>query len=110
MFAATSRYQGIPTAQLPLPDGRTVTYVRRRFPPDPDTLTTIGSHVVAPGERLDTVAARAFGDPELFWRVADAHRVLAPWTLAVPGRRLRITLPEGLPQGVAVLAAGGQGG
>ncbi|MFE2252739.1 hypothetical protein, partial [Streptomyces lavendulae] len=86
MFSATSRYHNVPTASLTLPDGRTVTYVRRRFPPDPDTLTTVGTHVVVAGERLDLVAARELGDPEQGWRIADAHRVLDPvsrW--GVPG-------------------------
>ncbi|MEU2832878.1 LysM domain-containing protein [Streptomyces lavendulae] len=108
MFSATSRYQNVPTASLTLPDGRTVTYVRRRFPPDPDTLTTVGTHVVVAGERLDLVAARELGDPEQGWRIADAHRVLDPELLTrVPGRRLRITLPAGMPQGAGVLDAGG---
>lgn len=108
MFSATSRYQSIPTAELRLPGGRTVTYVRRRFPPDPDTLTTLSLHTVAAGERLDHIAARELGDPEQAWRIADAHRVLAPAELtATPGRRLRITLPAGLPPGATVLDAGG---
>lgn len=111
MFSPTSRYYGLPTATYQLPDGRVVTYLRRRFPPDPDTLTTLTTHRVALGERLDTVATRAFSDPEQAWRIADAHRVLAPQTLtAVPGRLLRITLPAGLPQGASVLDAGGGAG
>ncbi|MGW8765211.1 hypothetical protein ACWGN5_22185 [Streptomyces sp. NPDC055815] len=112
MFAATSRYAHVPTAVLQLPDGRPVTYVRRRFPPDPDTLTTLSVHTVAPGERLDHIAARELGDPAQAWRIADAHRVLDPRTLTrPPGRRLRITLPAGLPQGGSALDTGsGLGG
>ncbi|WP_327381953.1 LysM domain-containing protein [Streptomyces sp. NBC_01207] len=108
MFSATSRYANTPTAVLQLPDGRTVTYVRRRFPPDPDALTTLSLHAVAPGERLDHIAAQELGDPEQAWRIADAHRILAPATLTErPGRRLRITLPEGIPQGPNILDPGG---
>ncbi|MFG2296005.1 LysM domain-containing protein [Streptomyces sp. NPDC048603] len=108
MFSATSRYHDLPTATLRLPDGRTVTYVRRRPMPDPDTLTTIAVHVVAHRERLDHIAARHLGDPEQAWRIADAHRVLTPAELtARPGRRLRVTLPAGLLQGAALLAPGG---
>jgi hypothetical protein len=112
MFTVTSRYQGIPSAEFHFPDGRVVLYVRRRFLPDPADLTDIGTHVVAPGERLDLIAAQELGDAEQAWRIADAHRVLDPATLvAVPGRRLRITLPAGLPQGAGVLStpAGGSG-
>jgi hypothetical protein len=112
MFSATSRYRNLGTAAHRSADGRTVTYVLRRFPPDPDTLAVLSEHPVAPGERLDQVAAAALGDPEQWWRIADAHRVLDPRTLTrTPGRRLRITLPEGMPQGVTVLdAGGGRGG
>ena len=102
MFTATSRYQGIPTATCELPDGRTVVYVRRRFLPPPEDLTPIGSHVVTSGERnrLDLVATAELGDPELSWQVADANRAMDPDDLTlVPGRRLRITLPAGLPSG-----------
>jgi hypothetical protein len=111
MFSATSRYYGLPTATHTLPDGRVVTYVRRRFPPDPDTLTTLTGHLVALGERLDTIAAAELGDPEQAWRIADAHRVSDPRSLtATVGRRLRITLPAGMPQGAGVLDAGGGSG
>ncbi|WAZ20014.1 hypothetical protein STRCI_001104 [Streptomyces cinnabarinus] len=98
MFEPTSRYHGIETATWTAPDGRTVTYVRRRFLPRPEELAPLGEHVVVEGERLDLIAGRHYGDPEQFWRIADAHRVLRPdeltWT---PGRRLRITLPAGVP-------------
>jgi hypothetical protein len=53
--------------------------------------------VVTEGERPDTIAATLAGDPEQFWRVCDANRVLHPEELACIGRRVRITLPEGVP-------------
>ncbi len=49
------------------------------------------------GERLDNIAATFLGDPELFWRLADANRAMQPEELVqTVGRRLRITLPEGI--------------
>ncbi|MFE2725542.1 LysM domain-containing protein [Kitasatospora sp. NPDC059327] len=93
MFAITSRYWGLPTANCRLPDGRTVTYVRRRFVPHPEDLADLGEHVVAPGERLDRIAFAELGDAELAWQLADANRALDPDELLVTGRRLRITLP-----------------
>ena len=58
----------------------------------------IGEHVVTQGERLDHIAARYFGDPELFWRLCDANRAMRPEELTETiGRRLGITLPEGVP-------------
>lgn len=50
------------------------------------------------GERLDQVAAKYLGDPEAFWRIADANGAMRPQALTeTAGRRLRITLPEGIP-------------
>ncbi|MCF3101827.1 LysM peptidoglycan-binding domain-containing protein [Streptomyces roseoverticillatus] len=96
MFDPTSRYQALATATWTAPDGRAVTYVRRRFLPRPDELAVIREHVVQPGDRLDRIAARHLGDPAQAWRIADAHRVLRTDDLtAEPGRRLRITLPPG---------------
>ncbi len=103
MFATGSRYADLPVLQYTYPDGLVVRYVGRRLLPDPDTLTVIGVHVVRAGERLDQIAAAELGDPEQAWRIADAHRVLDPAALtAVAGTRLRITLPAGLPVGVAM--------
>jgi hypothetical protein len=43
------------------------------------------------------------GDPELWWRLADANRVIDPEQLTRPlGRGLRVTLPvdvQGAPDG-----------
>ncbi len=95
MFAPTSRYARIETATLELPGGRVIVYVRRRFLPDPDSMTILAEHVVSQGERLDNITARYLGDPEQFWRVCDANPVLRPNDLTGRiGRRLRIPLPQ----------------
>lgn len=99
MFSLTSRYQGIPTAIHELPDGRKVTFVRRRFLPQPQDLVQIGEHQVRIGERLDTIAFLVFGDAEQFWRIADANGVLNIDDLLTVGARLRITLPAGTRPG-----------
>ncbi|WP_194825060.1 LysM peptidoglycan-binding domain-containing protein [Nocardia sp. XZ_19_231] len=96
-FPATSRYVTIPTATHDV-DGRTTRYLTRRFLPQPEELALLHTHTVAEGERLDNVTARYLGDPEQFWRIADANRALRPDDLlAVVGRELRITLPAGFP-------------
>ena len=112
MFSITSRYQGLPTATLALPDGRKVVYVRRRFVPRPEDLTQTGEHVLKPGERLDSVAFKELGDAELFWRIADANRAVDPDDLITPGRRLRVTLPQQITQagGLIGLPNGGTNG
>ena len=97
-FPPTSRYHDIEVAQLELPDGRTISYLRRRFIPPPERHMLLREHVVHEGERLDQVAATYLGDPEQFWRVADANGAVAPEDLTRDaGRRLRITLPAGVP-------------
>ena len=97
-FAATSRYHGLPTAQLALPDGRTVVYVRRRFLPPPEAFTVLQTVTVAGGERLDQLAARHLGDAEESWRLCDANGAMSPEaSVARPGATLALTLPEGVP-------------
>jgi hypothetical protein len=97
LFTATSRYYGIGTNTRTVADGTVIVYVNRRFLPSPDRFQLIQEHVVVQGERLDNIAAASLGDPELFWRLADANGAMQPEELVTKvGRRLRITLPEGI--------------
>ncbi|HET8631523.1 MAG TPA: hypothetical protein VFL91_29215 [Thermomicrobiales bacterium] len=96
--AATSRYAAVTTATLTAADGRTIVYLRRRFVPPSERFALLQEHVVVDGDRLDNLAAAYLGDPEQFWRLCDANGALRPDELTeTPGRRLRITLPEGIP-------------
>jgi hypothetical protein len=98
MFGPTSRYYAIAVSTLETGDGRTVAYVRRRFAPQPETLSLVHYYTVSEGERFDNIAAVQIGDPELFWRVCDANGAIDPHELTdTVGRRIRITLPEGVP-------------
>jgi hypothetical protein len=97
-FSPTSRYYGFETFQIKLPGGETVVYLKRRFLPQPEKFALLQEHLVTDGERLDNITAKYLGDPEQFWRVADANRAMRPEELTETiGRRLRITLPEGIP-------------
>lgn len=94
----TSRYSNIETATFAMPDGRTVVFLKRRFVPPPERFSLMREQVVTEGDRLDNVTARHLGDPEQFWRVCDANGAMRPEELTEEiGRRLRITLPEGIP-------------
>ncbi len=96
-FSPTSRYFGSETTSLPLPDGTQVTYLCRRFVPQPGRFSLIMEHTVVGGERLDNLAAQYLGDSGLFWRLCDANGALWPDELTEQvGRVLRITLPEGI--------------
>lgn len=97
LFTAASRYYGIGTNTLTAVDSTVVVYVQRRFLPPPDRFQLIQEHVVMQHERLDNIAATFLGDPELFWRLADANGAMRPEELVeTVGLRLRITLPEGI--------------
>jgi hypothetical protein len=79
-------------------EGKQLIYLRRRFVPPPERFALLVEHTVVEGERVDTIAAQYLGDPEQFWRICDANNVLRPEELIeTVGRRLRITLPEGIP-------------
>jgi hypothetical protein len=96
-FGAGSRYHGVELATIDV-DGVPVRYVSRRLVPSPARFAAFAEHVVAEGERIDTIAATRLADPELFWRIADANNLLHPEeAVAQAGRRLRITLAEGIP-------------
>ena len=103
VFANNSRYLYVPITKLVLDDGTEVVYLRRRFVPQPESLFEMTRHVVVQGDRIDNIAARYLADPEQFWRICDANRAMRPATLTEePGRRLRITMPEGVPGAVLV--------
>ncbi|HEX6285406.1 MAG TPA: hypothetical protein VFZ71_11050, partial [Pyrinomonadaceae bacterium] len=98
LFPPTSRYYGIDTVTWEDVEGHTIVYLRRRFVPPPERFALLQEHVVTDGDRLDNIAGRYLGDPEQFWRLCDANRALRPQELTETiGRRLRITLPEGIP-------------
>jgi hypothetical protein len=95
-FPPTSRYQGLELAEFELSEGRSVAFLRRRFLPPTSRFSLVQEHVVAQGERLDQVTAHFLGDAEQFWRICDANGVMRPNELEVFGRRVRITMPEGM--------------
>jgi hypothetical protein len=97
-FPPNSRYATTGTSTFTTPDGRTIVYLRRRFVPPPDRFALLQEHTVTEGERLDNLAAQYLGDAETYWRVCDANGAMQPDELTESvGRKLRITLPEGIP-------------
>jgi hypothetical protein len=96
-FPPTSRYAQAEIARIEDEQGVVTVYLRRRFLPQPERLALLTEHVVTQGERLDNITVRYLDDPEQFWRICDANRAMLPDELTSRiGRRLRITLPEGL--------------
>jgi hypothetical protein len=93
----TGRYASCDTATLNVtePDrtSREIRYLRRRFIPSAEGMTTIVEHTCIQGERLDNITAQYLGDPTQFWRICDANDVMAPEELEEIGRRIRIAMP-----------------
>ena len=99
MFPINSRYYGIATVTFETQDGKQVVYLRRRFVPAPERFDLLAEHTVSQSDRLDNLAALYLGDPEQFWRLCDSNGVIRPDELTETfGRRIRITLPEGIPK------------
>jgi hypothetical protein len=97
-FAPNSRYYATAISTLVTTDGRMIPYVKRRFVPAPERFATLSEHAVVAGDRIDLLASTYLGDPELYWRLCDANGALRPDELTeFIGRRVRITLPEGVP-------------
>jgi hypothetical protein len=96
-FPATSRYAGVETTTFTAADGTEIVHLKRRFVPGPDRFELLQEHSVAKGDRLDNLTALYLDDPEQFWRICDANNAMLPDELIqTVGRRLRITLPEGI--------------
>jgi len=95
MFDHTSRYYRIETATLKTPEGRTVRYVRRRFLPQGPKMPLLVEVTVTDGDRLDLITGRTLGDPEQFWRLADANNAMDPSELTEePGAIVRVPIPQ----------------
>jgi nucleoid-associated protein YgaU len=95
MFDQGSRYYNLDSVQYTFPNGRTVTYKRRRILPKAEDMPMLEEVTVVDGERLDQIAARTLGNPEHFWRICDANEALNPFELTKePGRTLRIPIPQ----------------
>ena len=98
LFPPNSRYHGIELAKRETNDGRTVVHLRRRFVPPPERFDLLQEHTVLSGDRLDNLAHQYFTDAERYWQICDANNAMRPDELTeTPGRKLRITLPEGIP-------------
>jgi hypothetical protein len=101
-FPTDSRYYGSSTLSYTPANGQPITYLARRFVPQPGATNyaTVAQHTVQQGDRLDLLAAKYLGDPLLSWLLCDANGAIQPWKLvATPGTVLNITMPQGIPGG-----------
>jgi len=99
-FPTDSRYYGSATLTYTTADGQSVSYLARRFVPQPGApnFATVAQHTVQQGDRLDLIAAKYLGDPLMFWLLCDANGAIRPGALVeTPGTVLNITTPQGVP-------------
>ena len=97
MFFMNSRYYSLQVLKFQAPDGREIAYVSRRILPQGNQFDLLMEHTVLGGERLDNITAQYLDDPQQFWRICDANEVVSPFELEEVGRKIRITLPQGIP-------------
>lgn len=95
MFDHTSRYFRIATTTYTRVDGSQIVYKLRRFLPQGESLPLLVELRVGRGDRLDLLAARTLGDPQQYWRLADANNAMQPGELtAEPDASLRVPVPQ----------------
>lgn len=96
MFETTSRYYLLETATHIGADGKKVSYKKRRFLPNGETMSLLAEVKIKQGERLDLITARLLGDPQQYWRICDANNTNNPKELTEEsGRSVRIPIPQG---------------
>ena len=99
-FPTDSRYYGFSTLSYTGPGGQAISYLARRFLPQPGApnFATVATHTVRRGDRLDLIASKYLGDPLMFWLICDANGAIRPEELLeTPGQTLNITMPQGVP-------------
>ncbi len=97
-FPPNSRYHGIELTTHESADGETIVHLRRRFVPPASQFSLLQEHTVVAEDRLDNLAHFYVNDSLRYWQICDANNAIEPDELtSTPGRKLRITLPEGIP-------------
>lgn len=98
-FPPTSRYSDIEITTYDPGDGaQAIPQLARRFCPEPERFALLYWVQVIESDRRDTLAAGHIGDPELWWRLADANGAIDPRELTTPvGSVVRITLAVDIP-------------
>lgn len=84
-----SRYETAPVVPVMGSDGVYRATIQEPLGPT-DTDGEYSVHRVTEGDRLDLLAERAYGDPEFWWRIADANPSLPYPDQLAPGQLLRI--------------------
>ena len=97
-FEPQSRYNSVPLALWqPNTEDPAIVYVRRRLIAAQGAMTMVARHAVSAQDRPDLLGYQYFGDPLLYWYIADANAVVDPNELTdTLGRRVDIPLVPGV--------------
>jgi hypothetical protein len=60
------------------------------YGPAPTITQTFTNYVVQAGDRFDTLAYKVFGDPTLWWQIADENPEVFYPDMLVPGTMIRL--------------------
>lgn len=96
MIVKGSRYATGTVSTVQTNNGELTTYVSRRPPAPPaGELVSVGGvkygyRVIVDGDRLDNYADEYFGDPKLWWIIADLNPQIESVMMLTPGNVLRV--------------------
>ena len=78
MKNANTIIKSIKTVKSKNGQGNNITYLKRRFVPQPERFSLLYKHTVLQDERLDNLSNQYYNDPEQYWKICDANEVLQP--------------------------------
>lgn len=87
-ISATSRYAQSTVVPAQNLDGTDILAIV--FTPPTDTTITFTYHQVTGNDYVDVLANRYYGDPTLWWVIANANPEVTNWTSLIVGSLLRI--------------------
>ena len=99
MLDPNSRYFNLETSTLITLKGdgekQEIKFIKRRFLPSADDMTTLVEHNVTQEERLDNITSLYIGDPTQYWRICDSNEVAKPTELTDEiGRAIKISIQQ----------------
>jgi nucleoid-associated protein YgaU len=86
-ISANSRYKDSNLALVASSRGTNLTVVPSR---QQEWAFQFTYHQVASSDRIDLLAEHYYGDPLLWWNIADANPEILSWTVLTPGQIIRI--------------------
>lgn len=92
MFEQNSRYHNLKDQTYTDESGIEIMYKSRRILAQSDLIPSMVNITVKRNQRLDQISAQTLGNPQYFWKIADANTTLETRDLEQPGIELRIPL------------------